>query len=133
MAPIYFHSITAVIPITSITNPSALSSTPPIAGDEDTRPRHEQGKENSHNVLDRKDEKTNANTIDEMKKEGQKAEQKDEARKAELKHDPTLAAREHGNEPSRGAKKDKELVDEEEEIIRKMDEAKAQSKEAHKH
>jgi len=37
------------------------------------------------------------------------------------------------NRPSRGAKKDKEIMDDEEEIIRKMDEAKEQSKAAHKH
>lgn len=32
----------------------------------------------------------------------------------------------HGNEPSRGAKIDKKIEDEEAEIIRKMDEKKAQ-------
>ena len=35
--------------------------------------------------------------------------------------DPTLPAKMHGNEPSRGAKIDKELQDEEAEIIAKMD------------
>lgn len=34
----------------------------------------------------------------------------------------------HGNEPSRGAKIDKKIEDEEAELIKKMDEAKAQSK-----
>ena len=42
--------------------------------------------------------------------------------------DPTAPARMHGNEPSRGAKIDKKIADDEEEIIRKMDEKKAQSK-----
>jgi hypothetical protein len=42
--------------------------------------------------------------------------------------DPTLPAKMHGNEPSRGAKIDKSIADDEEEIIRKMDEAKAQKK-----
>jgi hypothetical protein len=42
--------------------------------------------------------------------------------------DPTAPAKMHGNEPSRGAQIDKELMDEEAEIIRKMDEAKAQKK-----
>ena len=46
--------------------------------------------------------------------------------------DPTAIARSHGNEPSRGAVKDKELMEDEEEELRKKDEAKAQSKEAHK-
>lgn len=40
--------------------------------------------------------------------------------------DPTAPARMHGNEPSKGAKIDKSIADDEEEIIRKMDEAKAQ-------
>jgi hypothetical protein len=44
-------------------------------------------------------------------------------------HDPTLPARMHGNEPSRGAKIDKKIEDEEAELIRRMDE----SKEAKKH
>ena len=38
--------------------------------------------------------------------------------------DPTLPAKMHGNEPSRGAKIDKAIEDEEAEIIRKMDEKK---------
>lgn len=46
--------------------------------------------------------------------------------------DPTAPARMHGNEPSRGAKIDKQIQDEEEELIRKKDEAKAQSKAAKK-
>ena len=47
-----------------------------------------------------------------------------ETKAAEI--DPTLPARMHGNEPSRGAKIDKKIEDEEAEIIRKMDEKKAQ-------
>lgn len=43
-------------------------------------------------------------------------------------HDPTLPARMHGNEPSRGAKVDKKIDDEEAEIIRRMDESKAAKK-----
>ena len=35
--------------------------------------------------------------------------------------DPTAPARMHGNEPSKGAKIDKSIEDEEAEIIRKMD------------
>lgn len=46
--------------------------------------------------------------------------------------DPTLPARMHGNEPSRGAKIDKKIEDEEAEMLRKKDEAKAQSKAAGK-
>jgi hypothetical protein len=40
---------------------------------------------------------------------------------------PTDIAKSHGNEPSRGAKIDEQIEDEEAEIIRKMDEKKAQS------
>lgn len=46
--------------------------------------------------------------------------------------DPTSVARAHGNEPSKGAKIDKEIMDEEEEELRKKEEAKAQSKAAKK-
>ena len=40
--------------------------------------------------------------------------------------DPTAPARMHGNEPSKGAKIDKSIADDEDEILRKMDEKKAQ-------
>lgn len=43
-------------------------------------------------------------------------------------HDPTLPAKMHGNEPSRGAKIDKSIEDEEAEILRRMDESKAAKK-----
>ena len=46
--------------------------------------------------------------------------------------DPTLPARMHGNEPSRGAKIDKKIEDEEAELLRRKDEAKKQSKAAAK-
>ena len=39
----------------------------------------------------------------------------------------------HGNEPSQGAKKDKAIMMDEEEELRKKDEAKKQSEAAHKH
>lgn len=48
------------------------------------------------------------------------------------KIDATLPARLHGNEPSKGAKIDQEIRDEEEEEIRKKDEAKAQAAAAKK-
>lgn len=46
-------------------------------------------------------------------------------------HDPTLPARMHGNEPSRGAKIDKAIEDEEAEIIKRMEESKAAKKGNH--
>lgn len=42
--------------------------------------------------------------------------------------DPTLPAKMHGNEPSRGAKIDKSIEDEEAEILARMDESKAAKK-----
>ncbi|KAK0640818.1 hypothetical protein B0T16DRAFT_495645 [Cercophora newfieldiana] len=41
-----------------------------------------------------------------------------------MKKDPTLAATLHGNEPYWGAKKDKELMEEDEATIRRMEERK---------
>lgn len=52
-----------------------------------------------------------------------------EALAAEL--DPTLPARLHGNEPSRGAKIDKAIEDEEAEILRRKDESAAAKKKHH--
>lgn len=100
-------------------------------GHAQTGERFEAGKENSHSRLDSKDERTIANSLADAEHTEQK-EKEAEKEKEEARLDPTLAARQHGNEPSQGAKKDKQIVDEEEEIIRKMDEAKAQSKAAHK-
>ncbi len=57
----------------------------------------------------------------------------DKADEERQKQDPTAIAKSHGNEPSRGAKKDKELMDDDEEELRKKEEAKKQSAEAHKH
>lgn len=56
-----------------------------------------------------------------------------EAEAEEKRRHPTDIAKSHGNEPSRGAKIDEKLEDEEEALIRKMDEAKAQAAEAKKH
>lgn len=49
-----------------------------------------------------------------------------------VQQDPTALAKAHGNEPSKGAKIDKELMDDEEEELRKKEEAKKQSEEAKK-
>jgi len=89
--------------------------------------RFSEGKEHSHEPNDSKDERSIANRLS-------NEEQKDEddagrtstkgAKTAEQKlgeEDPTAPARAHGNEPSKGAKIDKEIADEEAEIIAKMD------------
>ncbi|KAK1922303.1 hypothetical protein DB88DRAFT_512727 [Papiliotrema laurentii] len=102
------------------------------AGHAQTGERYEAGKENSHSRLDSKDERTLANQIADAE-HTEKKEKEAEAAKEEARLDPTLAAKSHGNEPSRGAKKDLEIVQDEEEELRRKDEAKQQSKEAHKH
>lgn len=82
--------------------------------------------------MDRKDQANHTTTIEAAKKNEDKEAEEQAARDYAAAH-PTAAAKAHGNEPSRGAKVDEKIVDEEAEIIRKMDEAKAQSAEAKKH
>ena len=98
-------------------------------GNPHTGEAFEQGKENSHLRTDRKDERTHKNSLADAERIEQK-EKEDEKAKAETK--PTDIAKSHGNKPSRGAEKDEELEDEDEAQLKKMDEAKEQSKAAHK-
>ncbi|RMZ76934.1 hypothetical protein DV737_g4578, partial [Chaetothyriales sp. CBS 132003] len=70
---------------------------------------YEAGKENSHQPDDSSE--PNDDSSRKVLSEEDRAAQKD----------PTLPARLHGNEPSRGAEIDKEIADEEAEIIAKMD------------
>lgn len=104
----------------------------PAPGNAHTGKPFEHAPEHAHDRLDVKDERSIANVIADAERVEAK-EKAAEERKAELQHDPTLAARSHGNEPSRGAKKDLELVQDEEEELRKKEEAKKQSAEAHAH
>ncbi|QIW99085.1 hypothetical protein AMS68_004603 [Peltaster fructicola] len=75
-----------------------------------------EGKENSHKANDPKDERSIANRLAREEKRG---EGEDTLEVQQLKEDPTLPARAHGNEPSKGAKIDKEIQEEEEEILKK--------------
>ncbi|MCJ1227927.1 hypothetical protein MMC12_004586 [Toensbergia leucococca] len=80
--------------------------------------RYQEGKENSHNSLDSKDERSIANRLaNEEKRSNEPEPISKEA--AESQKDPTLPARNHGNEPSKGAKIDAEIQAEEEEYLRK--------------
>ncbi|EME40867.1 hypothetical protein DOTSEDRAFT_74429 [Dothistroma septosporum NZE10] len=97
------------------------------AGDQRNAPKSEQenadrfheGKENSHLPNDSKDERTIANKLErEAKREHEKDEPKTEEDRAR-KVDATLPAKNHGNEPSKGAKIDQELREEEEAILAK--------------
>jgi len=99
---------------------------------EELPPKFEEGKENSHQANDSKDERSIGNRLAAAEEQnGNSNDTSGKIKSAETKAgeiDPTLPAKMHGNEPSRGAKIDKSIADDEEEIIRKMDEAKAQKK-----
>ncbi|ATY61967.1 hypothetical protein CCM_01055 [Cordyceps militaris CM01] len=70
----------------------------------------EEGKENSHSQTDPKDQRSLANRV---AAEKQANEDEDSPEVARMKEDPTAPAREHGNEPSRGAKIDAKILQEE--------------------
>ncbi|KAI1069710.1 hypothetical protein NW752_011355 [Fusarium irregulare] len=81
---------------------------------------YNEGKENSHSNLDSKDERSIANRL---AAEEKKSEPGDDLETAQSKKDPTLPARAHGNEPSKGAKVDAELQAEEEEELKRKGKA----------
>ncbi|KAM0307674.1 hypothetical protein ACHAPM_000398 [Fusarium culmorum] len=101
---------------------------------------YNEGKENSHNNLDSseiaqntkielehidtnkfaEDERSIANRL---AAEEKKSESGDDTETAQLKKDPTLPARAHGNEPSKGAKIDAQLQAEEEEELKRKGKA----------
>ncbi|KAI0862788.1 hypothetical protein F4860DRAFT_470439 [Xylaria cubensis] len=84
--------------------------------------RFEEGVENSHLPNDSKDERSIANRLaNEERKEHMK--DQDEPEIAALKKDPTLPAKLHGNEPSKGAKVDADIQAEEEEYLRRKGKA----------
>ncbi|KAI8942882.1 hypothetical protein NX059_000922 [Plenodomus lindquistii] len=74
--------------------------------------RFHEGKENSHLANDSKDERSIANKLEREKKRESEEEEKsiDDVRREK---DATLPARAHGNEPSKGAKIDQQLREEE--------------------
>ncbi|OAR01521.1 hypothetical protein LLEC1_07201 [Akanthomyces lecanii] len=69
----------------------------------------EEGKENSHSQTDAKDQRSLANRVAAEKSE----EDHEDPAITRMKEDPTAPAREHGNEPSRGAKIDAQILEEE--------------------
>ncbi|ORY67430.1 uncharacterized protein BCR38DRAFT_388035 [Pseudomassariella vexata] len=83
--------------------------------------RFEEGKENSHLPNDSKDQRTIANRL--ANEERKSDEKPDDPETALLKKDPTLPAKMHGNEPSKGAKIDAELQAEEEEYMERKGKA----------
>ncbi|KAM3512126.1 hypothetical protein MY11210_004190 [Beauveria gryllotalpidicola] len=68
----------------------------------------EEGKENSHSQTDPKDQRSIANRL---AAETQATEDKEDPKVTRMKEDPTAPAREHGNEPSRGAKIDAQILE----------------------
>ncbi|KAH6676442.1 hypothetical protein B0J14DRAFT_585554 [Halenospora varia] len=103
------------------------------AGDQVNRPQAEidqekkdarfhEGKEHSHKALDSKDERSIANKLAREEKRENEEDDETEETKA-LNKDPTLLAKMHGNEPSRGAKIDAQIQAEEEEELRRKGKA----------
>ncbi|KAF5670643.1 hypothetical protein FHETE_4550 [Fusarium heterosporum] len=98
------------------------------AGDQRNAPESEQnkqepyheGKENSHDNLDSKDERSIANRLAAAEKESESG---DDLQTAQIKQDPTLPARSHGNEPSKGAKIDAQIQQEEQEELERKGKA----------
>lgn len=100
----------------------SLSSSFGPTGNASTGKPYEHGKEHQHDRLDKTDERSIANTLADASRV-EKKEKEAEKEKEEAK--PTDAAKAHGNEPSRGAKVDEKIEDEEAAIIAKMDAKKA--------
>lgn len=85
----------------------------------DTAERFKEGKENSHKANDPKDERSIANKLE---RESRRDEDEEKAKSEEdqlRKKDATAPAISHGNEPSKGAKIDQELREEEEAELKK--------------
>ncbi|PWN37593.1 uncharacterized protein FA14DRAFT_142017 [Meira miltonrushii] len=85
-------------------------------GSENPAPSHEKGVENSHLNLDKTDEKSIANKLDQASKQEKREEQ---AEKEANSKPPTRIAEDHGNKPSRGARVDEQIQLEEEAELRK--------------
>ncbi|BCS19346.1 uncharacterized protein APUU_12174A [Aspergillus puulaauensis] len=79
--------------------------------------KYEQGEKGSHSTLDSKDQRSIANRLGAQSKESDPSHHhnRDIQPEAELsKQDPEKPAKLHGNEPSKGAKIDKELQEDDE-------------------
>jgi len=81
----------------------------------------EEGKKNSHKDNDSKDERSIGNRLAAAKPQNDSESGKGDAEAKAAQEDPTLPARMHGNEPSRGAQIDAEIQAEEEAELAKKD------------
>ncbi|RMD43589.1 hypothetical protein DV735_g1525, partial [Chaetothyriales sp. CBS 134920] len=94
-----------------------------MSGNANAGGKYEAGKENSHQLDDPKDQRSIANRLaaasaqNDNSSSGKDLSREDKA----AQEDATLPAKLHGNEPSRGAKIDKAIADEEAELIAKKD------------
>ncbi|KAI9713410.1 MAG: hypothetical protein M1820_000792 [Bogoriella megaspora] len=86
-----------------------------------TKERYKEGQPNSHLANDSKDERSIANKLAREEKRAKEPEPED-FETSQSKKDSTLPAKSHGNEPSKGAKIDQELKEEEEQILKKKGE-----------
>jgi len=76
--------------------------------------------ENAHKILDKKDQRTNANklaAVDQAREHNEEQKMDRESTIAQV--DPTLPAKIHGNKPSHGAEVDKAIQEEEDEVLKK--------------
>ncbi|KAK4049155.1 hypothetical protein OIV83_004300 [Microbotryomycetes sp. JL201] len=86
--------------------------------------RYEEGKEQSHQNLDSKDERSLANKLAHESEKAKEEKKADRKANDPLEQDlPTEAARKHGNEPSKGAKIDEQLMLEEQEELKRKGKA----------
>ncbi|KAL2865167.1 uncharacterized protein BJX67DRAFT_189264 [Aspergillus lucknowensis] len=85
------------------------------------RERYEQGEKGSHKAIDAKDERSIGNRLAAQSKEADSSHHhnRDIQPEAELsKKDPLKPAKLHGNEPSKGAKIDKQLQEDDDQRLR---------------
>ncbi|KAK3956034.1 hypothetical protein QBC32DRAFT_321270 [Pseudoneurospora amorphoporcata] len=83
----------------------------------ETPERYNEGQAHAHKNTDSKDERSIKNRL--AAAEAADNSQQDSRETQLHKKDPTLPAKEHGNEPSRGAKIDAQIQAEEEEVLKK--------------
>ncbi|KIE01376.1 hypothetical protein MAJ_02717, partial [Metarhizium majus ARSEF 297] len=87
------------------------------ASERNAAERFEEGKPGSHSLTDSKDERTISNRLAAEEKRRKQGDS-DDFETAMSKKDPTLPAKMHGNEPSKGAKIDAELAAEDAQRIK---------------
>lgn len=110
--------ISSFVLLTPPSLPSPATNPFSTIGNAHTGEAYEVAPEGAHNRLDKTDERSISNNLKAAEEAEKKEKAADEAKAAEK---PTDAAKAHGNEPSKGAKIDEKIEDEEAAIIAKMD------------